>query len=108
MRGESIIQPGMTYRAGGRVVVGIDPACLVTGDTARLDVHHVFHGPFRSKSDELGCWCYLRHEVHMALHAHQAPWGDLDRALKERCQRTLEGLGWERERFIREFGRSYL
>ena len=113
MRAASVLQPSVPYRPRPSApYVEPDPFCIptcyCTGAARNLDVHHVFHGPYRDRSDEMGCWVYLRHEVHMALHAHASPWFDLDRSLKERCQEALEERGMTREEFIRAFGRSYI
>lgn len=112
MRAASILQPDAPYRSGDRFAYP-DPSrywasCFVTGRTYELDVHHIFHGPYRSKSDELGCWVYLSHEVHMALHDHREPYADLDAYLKQTCQQAMEDAGWSREDFIKTFGRSYI
>lgn len=112
MRGRSILQPSAPYRAGNRWVEPDPfevPVCFETGTPRALDVHHIYPGANRAKSDELGCWVYLAHNVHMALHDHLEPFASLGEQLKALCQRTLEEEhGWTRGRFIETFGKSYL
>lgn len=113
MRGRSVLQPSVPYRPrpSGPYVEPDPfcvPTCYVTGSPFALDVHHIFHGPYRERSDELGCWVYLHHEIHMALHCHQEPYASLDMRLKMRCQEALEEQGMTREEFIETFGKSYI
>lgn len=83
--------------------------CIVTGAVSGLDVHHVYPGnPNRRISDENGFWVYLRHDVHMALHARMHPFDQLMDELKVACQEAFEGMGGTREEFMRLIGRSYL
>lgn len=81
-----------------------EKACYVTGSRQRLDCHHVYHGPRRKAADRWGCWVWLRHDVHMALHSGDA---DLDRRLKRECQERFEEI-WGHEKFMEVFGKSYI
>lgn len=81
-----------------------DKECFVTGSTYDLDKHHIFHGSRRKKADEYGCWCWLRHDIHMDLHQRNAV---LDDALKVACQERFEAL-YGHEEFMRIFGKSYI
>lgn len=82
--------------------------CYITGYQSMLDCHHIFHGFNRNASDDLGCWVWLRHDLHMALHSHSKPCETLDHDLKVICQKRFEEMGHTREEFIRIFGRSYI
>lgn len=81
-----------------------DKECYVTGSVRGLDKHHILHGSRRKKADQWGCWVWLRHDVHMDLHARNT---DLDKALKRVCQRRFEEL-YSRDKWMEIFGKSYL
>ena len=78
--------------------------CYVTGSRQCLDRHHVFHGPRRKAAEKWGCWVWLRHDVHMALHSGDT---ELDRRLKRECQERFEEI-WGHEKFMEVFGKSYI
>lgn len=83
--------------------------CLVTGATQGLDRHHIYFGnPNRRISEENGFWCWLRHDVHMALHDRMRPFDKLDGELKRACQQAYEGMGHTRREFMALMGRNYL
>ena len=77
-----------------------NPMCFICNTTLNLQVHHIFNGPNRTKSDEDGCWCYLcaYHHVDGNNSVHRNP----ERAmyLKRICQRK-----WE-QRYEEEFPNS--
>lgn len=85
-----------------------EPRCYVTGATSGLHWHHIVHGPNRSMAEREGLTCYLRADVHMALHDHREPWSDLDTRLKRECQRRFEETGRTREEWRKLVGKSYL
>lgn len=69
-----------------------------------LDRHHIYAGSNRNNSEKWGCWVWLRHDIHMLLHDSDK---SIDRRLREDCQRAFEEL-YDRETFMRIFGKSYL
>lgn len=82
--------------------------CYITGATDNLHVHHIFYGTANRKiSDREGFWVRLRADWHnmegYGVHFNS----DLDRRLKEECQRTYE-LTHSREEFMQLIGRNYL
>ena len=81
-----------------------DERCYVSGATQWLDLHHVYHGPRRKAADKYGCWVWLRHDIHMALHSGDS---DLDNRLKSECQEVFESI-YGHEKFMQVFGKSYL
>lgn len=82
--------------------------CYVTGAESGLDCHHIYFGnPNRRISDENGFWVWLRHDVHMALHARREPFAGLDGQLKCECQRRFERDN-SRAAFVELIGRNYL
>lgn len=85
-----------------------EPRCYVTGATSGLHWHHVVHGANRSMAEREGFTCYLRWDVHAALHDHREPWSGLDQLLKRECQERFEELGHTRDEWLRLVGRSYL
>lgn len=89
---KSILQPNDKY-------------CFITGSVINLDLHHIYHGSANRKfADKYGCWCWLRHDIHMALHDKDK---DLDRYLQQECQLAFEKTH-TREEFRKIFGKSYL
>ena len=69
--------------------------CYVCGSQVE-EMHHVFHGPDKKLSEELGCMVPLCRRCHNKVH-HEG--GDLDWKLKEEAQRVY---------LIKTFGRCYL
>lgn len=77
-------------------------------------MHHIYNGPYRSKSDEQGCWVYLcgihHKDSNKSVHRNV----EMARWFKKACQ-----VEWEtryqqehkdnsREAFIEMFGKSYI
>lgn len=87
--------------------------CIKCG-SPYVEVHHIFNGANRNKSDEEGCWCYLCTRCHRtsnkAVHRNSKEM----RGLKRLCQQKWETRYREnnsddsREAFIRTFRKSYL
>ncbi len=81
--------------------------CYICKTTIGIERHHVFGGPYRSKSEKYGyvrdlCAAHHRtskHSAHMDM--------ELNYKLRRECQREFEETR-SREEFIKEFGRSYL
>lgn len=83
-------------------------ACWVTGAENGLDRHHCFKASRRKHAEEHGLWVWLRHDVHMAMHDHRAPYETLENELKVVAQRAFEESGGTREDFMRVFGANYI
>ena len=86
-----------------------EKACYITGSTSNLHRHHCFGSFNRKKSEKYGMWIYLRSDWHnlsdYGIHFDK----ELDLRVKRLAQALLEAEeGWNRERFIKEFGRSWL
>lgn len=81
-----------------------EKVCYVTGAVNCLDKHHCFHGSRRKQADKWGCWVWLNHDVHMALHQRNI---GLDRDIKSACQKRFEQL-YGHEKFMQVFGKNYL
>ena len=81
-----------------------DRYCYITGRTAGLDRHHVYGGPRRKASEKWGCWVWLAHDVHMALHTTHP---ELQQQLKQECQARFEELHGH-DLFMQVFGKNYL
>lgn len=81
-----------------------DKRCYVSGVTTNLDKHHILHGPRRKQAEIYGCWVWLRHDIHMALHSSDT---ELDNRLKRECQEVFESI-YGHEKFMQVFGKSYL
>ena len=84
--------------------------CGRNGSQDRLEVHHIFPGALRKKSDKYGLVVLLCGErCHRTgkFSAHRCRATALQ--LKKYGQKkVMEEQGWTTEDFIREFGRNYL
>lgn len=88
-----------------RSIMQDDKVCFVSGSTVQLDRHHVYAGLANRKiSEKYGCWCWLRHDIHMELHDRNK---ELDKMLRRVCQEKFEETH-TRDEFMRIFGKSYL
>ena len=98
---KSILQKDKTscYLCGGRGT-SLDP----------LDVHHVFFGALRSKSDKYGLTVYLHHnKCHIfgrdAVHVNRAT----DLAIKKSAQiAAMKKYRWTEQDFINQFYKNYI
>lgn len=94
-------------------IIQTDKRCFLCGRNGAadpLDLHHIFCGPYREKSDRYGLTVYLCHNAcHIfgpnAVHNNLAQ----DLRLKQIGQKAWmahehKGI----EEFIKEFGRSYV
>ena len=84
--------------------------CGRNGAEDPLDGHHVFGGSYRRKSEKYGLVVYLCHNrCHIfgpsSVHRSGAQMRRLRRYGQLKCMREQ---GWSEERFIQEFGKSYL
>ena len=76
----------------------------------KLDMHHVFYGPLRKKSNKYGCVVWLCHNrCHIfgdnSVHKNHK----IDLWLKKRCQIALMlKMGWTVAQFREEFYKNYL
>lgn len=82
--------------------------CFICGSArGPFDRHEVFGGPFRQKSKKDGLWVVLCHETCHLGGVHLHP--DEYRWLKAHAQsKAMEYYGWTKDKFIQEYGRSYL
>lgn len=79
--------------------------CYLTGVQAGLDKHHIYHGTANRKiSEQWGCWCWLKHSIHMDLHDRDK---ELDRFLQKECQKAFEAK-YSHKKFMELFGKNYL
>ena len=84
--------------------------CWVCNSTNNLEIHHVFGGANRKWSELYGLKVYLCHNHHnenipgdAGVHFNK----ELDLRLKRYAQSKFEEV-YNREEFLRIFGRSYL
>lgn len=84
----------------GRRPTSIDP----------LDEHHVFFGPFRSKSEKYGLKVYLHHYAcHIfgdrAVHRN----ADVCHELQSEVQKiAMDHYGWNIQTFVEKIGKNYI
>ena len=75
-----------------------------------LDLHHVYFGSYRNKSEKYGLVVFICHnECHIfgnkSVHRNAA----VDLALKRYVQKkAMKYYGWSKEQFVELFGRNYL
>lgn len=83
--------------------------CGKNGNGDPLELHHVFNGPYKWKSEMYGAMVYLcGEECHRngkgAVHNNRA----VSDSLKEQFQRKIMAeQGWTVEQFVDEFGKNY-
>lgn len=96
-----------------KTIIQKDKRCFLCGRNGAsdpLDLHHIFGGPYRKKSDRYSLTVYLCHNAcHIfgknAVHNNRAQ----DLRLKQIGQKAwMEQNGKTKEEFIKEFGRNYV
>ena len=84
--------------------------CGRNGMSDPLDVHHIFSGAYRAKSERFGLTvllCHNRCHISGPSAAHRSR--DTARRLHEYGQRkAMKEQGWNIEQFRRQFGRNYI
>lgn len=87
-----------------------DTKCFICGKNGGywgLDVHHVYFGALRKKSDKYGLTVRLCHDTCHLNGVHKN--ADLNRKLQAFVQKkAMAHYGWDIETFRREFYKSYL
>lgn len=83
--------------------------CGRNGSDDPLDRHHIFNGPYRQKSEKYNLvvdLCHYRCHIFGKYAVHNNP--DTMLFLKyEGQKKVMREQGWDRKRFIREFGKDY-
>lgn len=81
--------------------------CYITHDLHNLHKHHIYMGAFRKKSEQYGCYVYLRADWHnmssYGVHFNR----ELDLRLKKECQKKFEER-YGHEKFMEVFKKNYL
>ncbi len=84
--------------------------CGRNGTQDHLDIHHIFSGAYRSKSERFGLTvllCHRRCHISGPSAAHRSP--DTAQRLHEYGQRkAMREQGWTIEQFRQQFGRNYI
>ena len=81
--------------------------CGKNGGAWGLDLHHVFFGSLRKKSDKHGLTVWLCHDTCHLNGVHKDT--RLNRKLQAFAQvKAMEHYGWSTEDFIKEFYKNYL
>lgn len=90
---------------------GNEKRCWLCGRTDRpLDLHHIFPGPYRSKSDRYGLVIYLCHDschIFGRYAVHRNPVTML-MCMRYGQEKAMAENEWSIEDFIAEFGHNYL
>ena len=88
-------------------IFGKSRSCWVCG-RSDAEIHHIFYGPLRSKSEKWGlkvCLCRTHHENSgTGVHGGNR---ELDIELKQEAQKRFEAK-YGHEKFMEEFGRNWL
>ena len=83
--------------------------CGRNGSEDPLDRHHIFNGPYRKKSEKYKLvvdLCHYRCHIFGKYAVHNNP--ETAIYLKyEGQKKVMREQGWDRKRFIREFGKDY-
>lgn len=82
--------------------------CYITGAEYGLHKHHIFSGlANRRKSEEWGCWVWLRADWHnmssYGVHTDRK----LNLRLRQECQAEFERR-YGHQKFMEVFGKNYL
>lgn len=84
--------------------------CGRNGSADPLDLHHLFGGAYRKKSDRLGLvvdLCHHRCHIFGGYSVHQNRKTELQ--LKRYGQlKAMQEQGWTEDEFRAQFGKSYL
>ena len=88
-------------------IMGEMESCALCGRRDRaLQRHECYHGAYRTKSKNLGCWINICDLCHDKLH-HKG--GGLDQLAKAMMQhKAMEHYGWSEDEFRGFFGKSYI
>lgn len=79
--------------------------CSMCGRYDYLDMHHIFNGAYRTKSEKYGAYTYICRRCHEGVHKD----AQLRKALKAKYQlKIMKHNEWSVEQFIKEFGKNYL
>ena len=83
--------------------------CFLCEREGTIERHHIFGGPFRSKSNRMGLVVDLCHYCHNeppygAHHCRQTA----DRLHRYGQRKAMIENGWDIDDFVREFGKNYL
>ena len=84
--------------------------CYMCGrSNDKLDRHEVFGGCYRQKSKRYGLWVMLCHSTcHQGFYGvHNNPTLAMDLKM-EAEEKALEAYGWDKDKFISEFGKNFL
>lgn len=84
--------------------------CRQNGSNDRLEIHHIFGGAYRKKSEQYGlkvalCGDKCHRNGEYSVHGNRI----VDLQLKQYAQRkAMKHYGWSKEEFIELFGKNYL
>lgn len=78
--------------------------CFVCHGVHDLERHHIFNGPWRSKSESDGLWIWLCHEHH----AQVTEFYPMRLKLKQMGQRVYEEQIGTRQEFRKRYGKYYI
>ena len=85
--------------------------CYFQKRTDGVERHHIFPGPLRRWSEKYGFIIPLHYSIHpngAGCQLSREERNDLDKLLKQECQKWyLEHIGGM-ERWMKEFGKNYL
>ena len=90
-----------------KIMLQDEKECIYCGTTLNLQRHHIFRTPYRKKSEQYGLVVWLCAEHHVGDNGVHGKNKWLDNQLKVMAQQEFENY-YSREKFIEEFGRSYL
>lgn len=79
--------------------------CEICGRFTNCDLHHIFNGAFRKKSEDYRATIYVCRECHELIHRNAG----VRINLKAKYQQIImERTGMNEEQFIKEFGKNYI
>lgn len=89
-------------------IMSKDRRCYICG-SSWVELHHIYAGAFRKKSDKYGCTVYLcpyHHRLQGGV-GYNNPIKEIDQFLRKECQKQFEEI-YGHELFMKVFRRNYL
>ena len=82
--------------------------CCICGHYGRTELHHIFNGACRKKSDEDGLTVYLCHTCHQRIHNGIDGSEEMFRLKQWGQKQAMRHYGWSEDDFRERYYKSYL
>ena len=82
--------------------------CAICRRWSQLEEHHVFPGAYRKKSGKYKATIKICHSCHVGKDGIQYNRRLADRVKAAFQARIMRQEGWDKQKFIQEFGKNYI